>query len=104
MDRSPRPPERGLNWLGVASLIIGLFSLTFTWVPLIGCSTIPLAILGPILGLDGVLTARGGRTGLGFPVAGVVASLLAILVPITGDAQPPRRPLPSRASDRARPK
>jgi len=82
LDRSPRPPEKGINWLGVASLVIGLFSLTFTWIPLIGCSAIPLAILGLILGLVGILTARAGRTGLGFPVAGVVASLLAILVPI----------------------
>ena len=95
------PEGKPINWLGVASLIAGLFALAFSWVPFLGCGAIPYAVLGLILGFVGLLTARRRQTGLGFPIAGMVVSLLALLVPVAllvlvaSAPDPPAQPAPA---------
>lgn len=60
--------------LGIASLVVGVFSFFVCWIPLVG---IAVASLGLVLGIGGLVLAivRKG-SGVGFPIAG--ASLSAI--------------------------
>jgi hypothetical protein len=74
----------GVNGLGVAGMIIGLVAVLFVWVPFCGIGAIPLALIGLLLAGIGMMTALGSRkTGLSFPVAGIVVSGLALIVGIT---------------------
>lgn len=66
---------------GIAALVLGILALLVSWIPLLGCFALPLAALGVILAVIGVLVAvvSGGR-GIGMPIAGGVASALAVVV------------------------
>lgn len=67
--------------MGVASFVIGLLALLNCWLPIIGLLVIPLAIIGGVLGLVGVLSA-GQKVSTTWPVAGLVMNGLALLVAI----------------------
>jgi hypothetical protein len=94
-------PPRRVNGLGIASLILGIFALMFSWIPL--CGLVPallLALVGGILGAVGFFAAAADRrTGIGFPIAGVVtcvaAPVLNILLTVIRAARPPPPPPPA---------
>jgi hypothetical protein len=73
-------PEKRVNGLGVAGFICGIFALLFAVVPF--CGFIPalvFAIIGGILAFVGLLAAISDkRTGVAFPMVGIVTCLLAI--------------------------
>jgi hypothetical protein len=75
-------PVKGASGLGIASLVCGLVALCVAWVPF--CGLIPALVLsgiGGILGLVGLITATSDkRTGVGFPIAGIVTCGAAIAV------------------------
>lgn len=67
--------------MGVASLILGIISLTMGWIPFICFIMFALAIVGLILGAIDVhkkSKIEGGKKGLG--IAGLVISAIAIPV------------------------
>jgi len=71
-------PKQNHNSLGTASVILGVVSLFFCWMPIFG---LPLAALGTLLGMIGVLVSvfRGGA-GLGMPIAGTAISGLVLVI------------------------
>lgn len=60
-------PRKG-NALAVASLVIGIIAACVCWVPLLGVVAMPLAAVGCILGVPGVLLSLP-RSRSGFPAA-----------------------------------
>jgi hypothetical protein len=73
--------SKGASPLGIASLVMGIICLLSAWVPIIGCMTIPVASIGLLLaGIGLAISAIGGKSGVGFPVAGLIMNGLALLM------------------------
>jgi hypothetical protein len=62
-------------------MVLGVVALPFAFLPCFGFLSLPLSVLGLLLGVAGgaVALARGGR-GIGFPIAGSAISLVGVLV------------------------
>ncbi|GAB3452433.1 DUF4190 domain-containing protein [Actinophytocola sediminis] len=72
------PPTNGM---GVASLVLGIVGLLFSFLPWIGVLAWPMVILGTIFG--GVGISKAGRTpGMpkGLAIAGLVCSLVGLVI------------------------
>ena len=75
-----RPASKGLNVPGLIGMILGIVGLLVSLFPCIGWIIGgPLAAIGLILSIIGLCTA-GQTTGRGFPIAGLIISLAALLV------------------------
>ncbi|HYE43617.1 MAG TPA: hypothetical protein VEA15_09520 [Caulobacteraceae bacterium] len=68
-------PGQAGNGLAVASLVLGILSILFVWIPLIGMISWILAPLGLVLGLVGL----NKPTGRGMAIAGAVCSGVGLL-------------------------
>lgn len=64
------------NGLAVASLVLGILSILFAWIPIIGMIAWILAPLGLVLGLVGL----GKPAGRGMAIAGSVCSGIGLLI------------------------
>ncbi|MEV7096806.1 MmpS family transport accessory protein [Amycolatopsis sp. NPDC051045] len=74
------PPRNGL---GTAGFVLGLLGLVFSPIPIVGVIAWPLAVLGLILSAVGIARVRAGKaTNKGLSIAGVVVSVLGLLVSI----------------------
>jgi hypothetical protein len=88
---SPEAPNRPRNpgsksgavshSLGISSLVLGVVALFFSLIPCLGALSLPLSSLGLLLGILGAVVAvsRSGH-GIGYPVAGLALSLMALLL------------------------
>ena len=66
--------------MGVASLVLGIISVIFAWIPFCGYIALVPAIVGLILGIVNVVKQskiEGGKKGLG--IAGVVLNIIALV-------------------------
>jgi hypothetical protein len=74
-------PTKGGKGLAIAALVLGIFSLLLCWVPILNNIIIAPALVGTVLGVIGYLGARKGkRGGKGMSLAGVILSVLAIIL------------------------
>jgi hypothetical protein len=77
----PPPPPPPQNGFGTAGFVLGLLGLLFSFIPLIGIIAWPLVLLGIIFAGLGLSRARHGRaTNKGLSIAGLVCSLIGLLV------------------------
>jgi hypothetical protein len=67
------------NGFATAGFVVGLIGLVFSFIPLIGVIAWPLVIIGLILAVVGLVLA-GRRGGRGMAIAGIVVSLLGLLI------------------------
>lgn len=75
--------EKGVNGLGIASLILGGGAFLFGLIPCIGIISLPFSLLGLLLGLGGILMAAiNKRSSYASPIVGSVVSLIAVCIPI----------------------
>ena len=63
------------NGLAVASLVLGILSLFFVWIPLVGMISWVLSILGLVFGV----IALGRLEGRGIAIAGAICSGIGLL-------------------------
>jgi len=85
MAYQPQPqqayPAQPNNGLAVASLVLGIVGLVFSFVPIIGVIAWPLVILGIIFGGIGISKANEvPGTSKGMAVAGLTCSIVGLVV------------------------
>ena len=68
--------------MGIASLILGIISLVFAWIPCVGVYALIPAILGLIFGIVGMVKSKKTGEGKGISIAGLVLNILAMTVAI----------------------
>lgn len=71
----PYPLQTQSNGLAVASLVLGILSILFVWIPLIGLVSWVLAPVGLVLGL----VALKQPFGRGMAIAGSICSGIGLL-------------------------
>lgn len=76
------PPPAPSNGLGVAALVLGILAILLAFVPILGFVAYPLAIVGIILGLVGLGRVRSGRSSRGITLAGLIASIVGLVLVI----------------------
>ncbi len=75
--------KRG-NSLAIASVIVAVLAFAFCWIPLLGILSIPVGLIALLLGGFGLLISLFRRgAGIGFSIAGVLLSVLSIVVAFT---------------------
>jgi hypothetical protein len=80
------PAEKGAG-LAIASMVLGIIALLLSWIPIINNLAAVLAVVGLGLGIPALLRARKGtHEGRGMAVAGLVTSVVAIVVVIATQA------------------
>jgi hypothetical protein len=80
--------KRGVNPLGLASLILGIISCVFCWIPVFRVFVLPLALTGLALAILGLMMSRvSKKTDSTFPVSGGIVCLLSIFIafPMTAE-------------------
>jgi hypothetical protein len=75
---APVPAARS-NGFATSGFVVGLIGLVFSFIPFVGVIAWPLVIVGLILAVVGLVLARR-RGGRGMAIAGIVVSLLGLLV------------------------
>lgn len=78
---APQPPVPS-NGLGVAALVLGILAILLAFIPILGFVAYPLAIVGIILGLVGLGRVRRGRSSRGITLAGLIASIVGLVLVI----------------------
>jgi len=74
-----RSGHKGTSGFGIAALILGVIAILFCWVPFVGLLALPIAGFGTMLAVVGfVVSAAGGKSSVGMPVAGGTICILAI--------------------------
>jgi hypothetical protein len=76
---TPAPARRGLNGLGLASLIIGIVALLGAFIPLVNYVSGFLALVGLVLGIIGLVLKNRAR---GLAIAGTATSGVALVLSI----------------------
>jgi len=75
--------RRGASPLGIAALVLGIIACLGSWIPFLGLLSIPLALIGLLLGFIGfIMAAVNKKTGFAFPVSGGVICVIAIAIAI----------------------
>ncbi|RCW43326.1 hypothetical protein DFQ14_107216 [Halopolyspora algeriensis] len=81
---TPPPPGQAVqprNGLGTTGFVLGLLATLFSLIPIIGVIAWPLAILGLIFGILGILRARkGAATNKGLAIAGTVLAAIGLVI------------------------
>src|SRR5437773_1305931 len=54
-------PPKTASGLGIAALVLGILAVLVAWMPFCGVVVMPLAIVGLVLGIFGIVLARNGR-------------------------------------------
>ncbi|MBX3477320.1 MAG: hypothetical protein KF910_06915 [Brevundimonas sp.] len=72
---APAPAAQPTNGMAVASLVLGVLSILFVWIPFVGLISWVLAPVGLVLGL----VALGKPTGRGLAIAGAICSGIGLL-------------------------
>ncbi len=71
--------QQGNNGLAVASLVLGILSILFGWIPIIGFISWVLAPIGLVLGLVALNTGAGRGLALAGSICSGVGLLICIL-------------------------
>ena len=80
VDHHDRTPQRS-NSFGIAAIVLGIPSLMVCWIPLVNVLSGPLALLGILLSVIGIVISVNRRGyGLGYPIAGGFMCVLAISI------------------------
>lgn len=76
------PVKKPLSVLGIIGLVLGVLALLLSFIPIVNNGSVILGIIGAILALIAVFGTRKNskHRGMGISVAGLVASVLAVII------------------------
>jgi hypothetical protein len=73
--------SRKVGPFGVGSFVFAMLALLICWVPFLNLASLPLALIGVILGLMGIVLAiTGKRYSMTWPISSLVMCLLAVIL------------------------
>jgi hypothetical protein len=72
------PPES--NGLATAGLVVAIIGAVFSFIPVVGTVAWVLAPIGLVLSVVGLVKSRSGRSGRGKSIAGIVLSVVALVM------------------------
>jgi len=76
--------KRGASPMGIAALVLGILACLTCWIPVIGLLSIPLSLIGLLLGFIGIIMAAvSKKTGFAFPISGGLVCVIAIFIAIS---------------------
>lgn len=76
--------KRGANPLGIGALVLGIIACLTCWIPIIGLLSIPLSLIGLVLGFIGlIMAAVSKKTGFAYPISGGLVCVVAIFIAIS---------------------
>jgi len=70
------------NGIAIAALIVGIISLLFALIPVVGWFSVPFAIGAIGMGVAGLSRAKSANTGRGLAIGGIVTGVLALLASV----------------------
>jgi hypothetical protein len=95
--KPPKPPsakdirvevKRGISPLGIAALVLGILSCLFCWIPLLGLLALPIAFIGLLLAIAGIVIASINKnTGFRFPISGGIVCILSAFIALVVTAR-----------------
>ena len=68
--------------MAVAALVLGILSLVFMFIPIIGVIAIPMSIVAIILGVLGKKSLEAQGKTVGIATAGMVTGIIALIISI----------------------
>ncbi|NMO91818.1 DUF4190 domain-containing protein [Actinomycetospora sp. TBRC 11914] len=74
----PTPPQS--NGLATAGLVVAIIGAVFSFIPLVGTVAWVLAPIGLVLSVVGLVKSRSARSGRGKSVAGIMLSVIALIM------------------------
>jgi hypothetical protein len=67
--------------LGIGAIVLGIIATIFCWIPFCGLGAVPIAAIGLLLAIIGVvISVIGKKPGVGFPASGAVICIIAIAI------------------------
>lgn len=79
-----KTPSSGM---AIASLVLGIVAIFFSFIPLVNWFSFILVILGVIFGIVGIIgTGAGKKGGRGLAIAGLVVSAVALIITLVSNA------------------
>jgi hypothetical protein len=84
-----RPLRQPLTVLGIVGFSLGCCAFLVAWIPLVGIISLPLSFSGLILTvIAGIMCLTGHRSGIGWPIGGIVVNTVAITAVVVMTAIP----------------
>ncbi|MFT4008833.1 MAG: hypothetical protein QM655_02205 [Nocardioidaceae bacterium] len=77
--------HKGSNGLAVAGFVLGLLGLLGSFIPVVNIGAIVLAVIGLVLAGIGLARSKSARGGKGLAIAGLILSVLGIIIAIIID-------------------
>lgn len=81
VNQAPLQVQKGGgNGLGVASMVVGIIAIIGSWIPLVNFFSLILGIVALGLGIGGLVVSRNGSRSKGTSFAGLILSIITILI------------------------
>ena len=81
MNSAINQAPKGVSAMAVVGLVLGIFSLISSWMPIVNNLSFIVALLGLVFSITGIVSAsRGKSSGKGLAVAALVINVIACVI------------------------
>lgn len=81
MNSAINQAPRGMSAMAIVGLVLGIFSLISSWMPIVNNLSFIVALLGLVFSIIGIVSAsRGKSSGKGLAVAALVINVIACVI------------------------
>lgn len=81
MNSAINQAPKGVSAMAVVGLVLGIFSLISSWMPIVNNLSFIVALLGLVFSIIGIVSAsRGKSSGKGLAVAALVINVIACVI------------------------
>ena len=81
MNSAVNQASKGVSAMAVVGLVLGIFALISSWVPIVNNLSFIVGVLGLVFSIIGTVAAsRGKSTGKGLAVAALIINIIACVI------------------------
>ena len=81
MNSAINQAPRGTSAMAIVGLVLGIFALISSWMPIVNNLSFIVALLGLVFSIIGIISAsRGKSSGKGLAVAALVINVIACVI------------------------